>query len=507
MVQFITSANPTYDEKILMNRWIKHFLVYGFGTILLNAIPFFLIPIYTRAVSVSEYGVLELLNRSQDFVLLVITMGMASTVATLYQMEDTMEGKLRLYSTAILFLGMTSLAVLLPLAVASGPISQALFATRQYSLIVNMFLAASYFEIIFQMSALFLQSELKSTLFVGAYSGRAFLSLGLNALFAFVFHMGLFGIALAAVIQTFTAAAVVAGYTLGKTGLHFRGDRIKGMLRFGLPLVPGGFAMFVLNNGDRYFLNAYSTEAIVGIYAVGYKLAAATSTLVLIPFLKLWSVKMVDVSRRPDGPKMIGSIATMVIGATTFVALSITLFAPYVLLVLGNNSYQAAVPIIPIVGCSYILYAWTVLMDTSLYVTKRTDLKPVGLISSCVVILPAYYFLIRHFGMMGAAWATLAGFSVFALINYNIAQRVYRVQYEFGRMIKVVAIAGAALLASMWSQSTSFTHLGFRIVLVLAFLLSVWVLVIRQEEKAFAIAQWQSGLSKLRGGSAMAERV
>src|SRR5437016_5143437 len=110
-----------------MNRWIKHFLIYGSGTILLNAIPFFLIPIYTRAVSVSEYGVLELLNRSQDFVLLIITMGMASTLATLYQMEESRTGKLELYSTAILFLSLTSLVILVPLGLASHSISRGLF--------------------------------------------------------------------------------------------------------------------------------------------------------------------------------------------------------------------------------------------------------------------------------------------------------------------------------------------------------------------------------------------
>lgn len=468
-----------------MNRWIKHFLVYGFGTILLNAIPFFLIPVYTRAVTVSEYGVLELLNRSQDFVLLVITMGMASTVATLYQMEENEEGKLKLYSTAILFLATTSLVVLLPLGIACGEISRALFSTTQYANLVVMFLVATYFEIIFQMSALFLQSELKSSLFVGAYASRAFFSLGLNTLFAFVFHMGLFGIALASLIHTITAAVAVAGYTLSRTGLHFRRDRIKGMLKFGLPLVPGGFAMFVLNNGDRYFLNAYSTQAIVGVYAVGYKLAAATSTLVLMPFLKLWSVKMVDVSRRKDGPELIGTIATMVTGACIMVTLGLSLFAPYILLVLGKNSYEAAVPLVPIVGCSYVLYAWTVVMDSSMYVTKRTDLKPIALVSSCIVILPIYYFLIRQWGMMGAAWATFAGFSVFAAIDYAMAQRVYRVHYQFGRMLKILAIGAVTLLASIWSPKISVTDAAVRLLLMVASAAAMWMWVMHENEQGF----------------------
>jgi O-antigen/teichoic acid export membrane protein len=137
------------------------------------------------------------------------------------------------------------------------------------------------------------------------------------------------------------------------------------------------------------------------------------------------------------------------------------------------------------VGCSYVLYAWTVVMDTSMYVTKRTDLKPIALISSCVVILPIYYFLIRHWGMMGAAWATLVGFSVFAAVDYVMAQRVYRVRYQFGRMLKVLAIGAVALLASIWSTRISAGDLTIRLALMLAFTVAIWTLVMHEEERAF----------------------
>ena len=472
-----------------MNRWIKHFLIYGAGTILLNGIPFLLIPIYTRAVSASEYGVLELLNRSQDFMMLIITMGMASTLATLYQMEDTREGKLALYSTAIFFLGMTSVVILAPVGLFPGKVSMALFKSTEYSSLVVMFLLATYAEIIFQMSALFLQSEVRSSTYVALYTGRAFLSLILNAIFAFVFHMGLFGIALATVIHTSLAAVISATITLRTTKLHFRSDKIKGMLRFGLPLVPGALAMFVLNNGDRYFLNAYSTKAEVGVYSVGYKLAAATSTLVLVPFLKLWSVRMVEVSRREDGPRVIGVIATFLTAACMFVTLAMSLFAPYLLLMLANRSYAEAVPIIPIVGLSYVLFAWTVVMDSSFYVTKRTELKPVALLISCAVILPLYMVLIKNYGMMGAAWSTFAGFSTFATVTYIVGQRVYRAQYEFGRMAMILAIATGTFFLSRWTTGLSYLNFGLRLLLMAGFLGVVWSIALTREERGFATEQ------------------
>jgi O-antigen/teichoic acid export membrane protein len=447
-------------------------------------------------VSVSEYGVLELLNRSQDFMLLIITMGMASTLATLYQMEETREGKLALYSTAIFFLGLTSIVILAPVGLLAGKVSLALFATGDYSLLVVMFLAATYAEIIFQKSALFLQSEVKSGTYVALYSGRAVLSLILNALFAFVLHLGLFGIALATLIHTSLAAVIAATITLRTTKLHFRADRIKSMLRFGLPLVPGALAMFVLNNGDRYFLNAYATKAEVGVYSVGYKLAAATSTLVLVPFLKLWSVRMVEVSRRPDGPKVIGTIATFLTAACMFVTLAMSLFAPYLLLLLANRTYEQSVPIIPIVGLSYVLFAWTVVMDSSFYVTKRTELKPIALLISCAVILPLYVVLIKNYGMMGAAWSTLAGFGTFATVTYIVGQKVYRAEYEFGRMASVLAMAAGTLFLSRWTVGISYLNFGLRLVLVLGFLGIVWVAALTNEERGFAREQFRTVVAR-----------
>ena len=471
----VIDLQEAHDKTPAMNQWTKHFLVYSSGVIFMNAVPFFLIPVYTRAVSPTEFGILELLNRSQDLFLLLITLGIGSALATLYQSQETRERKNLLYSTALGFLGSFALVAIGILITESERISQLLFATRDYSVILAIVLCSTFFEIVFQIAVLYLQSEVRSVFYVSIFVCRASLALVLNIVFAFVFHAGLKGIVYAGLIHSLLACSVALSYTLGQIGVGFDKELMKTIFRFGVPLVPGSLAMFVLNNGDRYFLNIYSTKTEVAVYSVGYKLAAATTTLILVPFLKLWSVKMVTISQQQDGPKTIGKIATYLTATCLAATLVVSLFGTIIIRVASTQNYARAAGIIPIVGVSYVLFAWTVIMDSSFYITHKTSFKPIPLLVSCAVVLPAYAFLIPRYQMWGAAWATLLGFSTFAMVTHFVAQKLYRVPYEYSRLAKMSGVGTATyLLADALFSPCWQLNLVLRCILVLGFLMFLW---------------------------------
>ena len=50
----------------------KHSVVYGFGNALSVVGGFILIPFYTYMLATSDYGILELLNRTADILILII---------------------------------------------------------------------------------------------------------------------------------------------------------------------------------------------------------------------------------------------------------------------------------------------------------------------------------------------------------------------------------------------------------------------------------------------------
>lgn len=428
-----------------LGHWVKHFLIYGTGVILMNALPLLLIPIYTHGVTPAEYGVIELLNRSQELMLVIFSLGLRSTLLTLYQMEEgNSDRRAALYSTAIQLLIISTLVLVLGVAAFSRPIASLMFGTNSFAVYVAVILAATYFETLFQIAALYLQSELKSTAYVLTFAGRALFSILVNLLLVSVLKLGLKGILWAMMIHTVTSTLLLLVYVFRRTGLAFRKEMVPDMLKFGLPLVPAAIMMFVMNNGDRYFLNTYSGRDEVGVYGLGYRLAQTASTLVLLPFGKIWSVVMVNIARAEDGPYQLGRISTYLVAALTWAALCASLLAPYAIWLLSAPAYFDAYKIVAPVAAAYLLFSWTVVMDASFYITKRTGFKPVILGISGAVMLALYFWLIPRYGMFGAAWATLGGFIAFTITTLLFAQRIYRIAYEWGRTVKLLA-AGAGL--------------------------------------------------------------
>ena len=418
-----------------LGQWVKHFLVYGTGIILMNLLPALMIPIYTYRITPSMYGVLELLNRSQEVLIVILSFGLGSAVATFYQMErDNPEGQKAVYSTSVQFVAVFSLIIVLCLLVLSSGISRLLFGSVSYRMAIVLILLSTYFEVLFQSGILYFQSELRSSLYVSIYAARSILSIFLNLILVFWWRWGLIGILTATLIQTSISGIAVVAYMFQGTGFRFQRKVIGHLLRFGGPLVIGGFAMFILNNGDRYFLKSCWSSADVGIYGIGYRLGAIGLAVVLYPFMKIWSVTMVDISRRPDGHKELSQIATYLIAACIFTNLALALFGPYLVEAITERSYWGANRLVPVIGLAYVFYAWSVIMDASFYVTKKTVYKICDTTLAAGVILLLYWWLIPRYEMMGAAWATVGGFASFAGIKSVISQRVLRIPFEFGRI-------------------------------------------------------------------------
>jgi O-antigen/teichoic acid export membrane protein len=424
--------------------WLRHFFVYGLGVILMNVLPALMVPIYTHRVSSAIYGVLELLNRSQEIILLILSFGLRSALVTFYQMgKDDPHQRQRIYSTALEFLATFGVVCIAIFLLGSTLWSRLLFGTKDYTGAVVLILVATYFEMLFQMAVLYLQSELRSVLYVTVFTTRLLLAVALNLLFVYWWRWGLMGILWATLIHTALYAIATLAYMFRCTKFAFDRKLLREMLRFGAPMIVSAFSGFLLNNGDRYFLNIYCSRADVGIYSLGYKVGMLPMMLVLMPFMKIWSVTMVDISKRVDGARDLGKIATYLLAASAFATLGFSLLGPYLIRFFSERSYWDAYRVIPVVGAAYMLYSWTTIMDASFYLKKQTVYKIHTITFAGIAVVFLYWQLIPKFGMMGAAWATFAGFAIFAMLTAFFAQRVYTIPYEIGR-ITVLFLLGIA---------------------------------------------------------------
>src|ERR1019366_9370443 len=158
------------------------------------------------------------------------------------------------------------------------------------------------------------------------------------------------------------------------------------------------------------------------------------------------------------------------------VGLAACLFQDEAVRILGGAKPEyasAAVIIAPVVLAGFFQSA-AALMDAGFYVRRRTGLKLYITLASTVVILVLYVVLIPTYGAMGAALATVGGFAFLAVITWNMTQRIFPVEYEWGRLVDLMGLAAGLWLVSRFLPATGWA-IAAKGGLWLAWPLLVWV--------------------------------
>jgi O-antigen/teichoic acid export membrane protein len=139
---------------------------------------------------------------------------------------------------------------------------------------------------------------------------------------------------------------------------------------------------------------------------------------------------------------------TRILAACVFVGLGLCVLQDEVIAVVAGPAYAASAAVIAPVLLGYFFLAAADLMDSGFYVRRRTGLKTWVALASTAVMLLLYAALIPTWGRLGAAWATAAGFACHALLTRLVAQRLFPVRYEPGRVAAMLALAAGLWLAS-----------------------------------------------------------
>lgn len=424
-------------------QWLKHLVTYGSGVFMLNALSFLLLPIYTRQIPPADYGVFDLLNRNRELLSVVLSLGMGMAVLTFYQLEKNNPARQRMvFSTALEGWAALSVILLSIFMLLAGPISWLLFRTPAYAWAVRLMLLTGGAELMFSLGLLYMQARLQSAHYIAMNVGRLVLVLAANGVLVLWLRWGLLGILLSGLLPTAAVAALIVLLVL-RQSVSFDWDLWKKMVVFSLPFIPGSVFLFVLNNGDRYFVSIYGGLTVLGWYGLGYKIGRLVELAVATPFRNVWSAVMVDTAHQNEGAQSIARISTYLTLAYVAAGLALSLFGPQVLAIITTRSYAESYQVVPLVTLAYLFWSLTAVADVAFYATRKTRVKPVLLGAAAAVSLLLYALLIPRFGMMGAAWATMVSFFFLAVITWIAAQRYLPVRYEYGRMAQIVAVAVA----------------------------------------------------------------
>lgn len=407
---------------------IKNTIIFTLGNLGSKLITFFLIPLYTNALTTTEYGVIDLVTTVGTVAVPILTLNICESVMRFALDKDADNEKITQIGTNILLIGMVVGFLIFPISHSFNKISQ-------YSIFV-------YFYVVSLAASQLYLCDLRGKELLVYYSIgnvlHTFLIAVLNILFLLVFKEGIEGYLKACII----ANAIIAIYALiiGKGYRSFSFSRVdkkllQRMVKYSIVLIPNSFMWWIMNSSDRIMVSSMVGIAANGIYAVSYKLPTLVSTFTTI-FNQAWSYSAIREEGTEDESEYNNKIFKVLIGIVMLIGIGLVTFMKSFLSIYVAKEYYDAWKYTPFltVGCVYLTLAS--FMATSYTVHKDSFGYLFSGMFGAVFNIAMNFILIPRIGVYGAAIATCISYVlvfVFRLfhtrkyIQYNIKNREFLV--------------------------------------------------------------------------------
>jgi O-antigen/teichoic acid export membrane protein len=212
------------------------------------------------------------------------------------------------------------------------------------------------------------------------------------------------------------------------------------MQRFGLPLVPSGLALWVIDLSDRFFLVRMKGLAENGLYSVGVRISTAL-LLVLIALRTAWPAFAFSIKDDDEAKQTYGFVLTYVLYACCWLSLTLSLLAPWLVRLLTTPRFYPSAEVVPLLvfgGTAFIAFN---VMSIGIGRAKKTQFNWVVTGGAALVNIGLNFVLIPPYGMIGAAISTLVAYVVMFLGMTVRAQQVFPVPYQWRRIALAVAAA------------------------------------------------------------------
>lgn len=201
--------------------------------------------------------------------------------------------------------------------------------------------------------------------------------------------------------------------------MKFEKVKIKSILNISLPLIPHVLAGVVISMSDRLFIEQMVSIEAVGIYSVGYMFGMVV-VLFSDSFIKAWSPWFYKtLSGSTDNKKReIVKYTYIYIVGIFILAIFISIIGEFILPYIVDEKFYGAKEYILWVSLGYAAYGTYQIFFPYLVHMNKTSFLAFSSVVAALLNLIFNYILIKYYGAIGAAYATIFAFSISALLVF-----------------------------------------------------------------------------------------
>ena len=388
------------------------------------------IPLLANFIAPAEFSRLDVAASFIEFLGLVFAMGLADTLIRFTSLEDDKKKRnivaSEIIGTALLLALALGLVVQLlvpaflnslPIVFEEGAIRAGFFAATLSGLIA---LPLAWVRLKDQPLMFLLYTGTRGVLMAVATIGAAWSGYGIEAI---LYTNAAIDIIISTVILTIM---------IKETGISFKVSAFKRTCVYGLPLLGGALAMFVLGALDRWFLVGHVPAYDLAHYAVATKLALA-APLLIQPFILWWNPQRFRVLEEANGlqrsAETIGMGFTVLLTSATIISLIGPLFIHWTMPV----EYMQATLYLPwLIGIA-VLHESNTLLNVGVYRKKHAFLVLLINGTCAAVALVGYWLFVPSYGIVGAIAATITAQALRLIMFVTIGHHAAPIPYPFLR--------------------------------------------------------------------------
>ncbi|MET3655506.1 oligosaccharide flippase family protein [Sporosarcina psychrophila] len=418
--------------KLFKNENAKAGGFYLFGNLFDKALAFLTIPIFTRLMSTSDYGLVNTYLSWVTILSVIVGLSLGSSIRSAYL--DFKE-ELEEYISSIFFLSFLNFGITSAIIII---ISYLFIEQVDLILVVLCLLQSFMIYIINSISIKYMMSMeyIKKTLIlaipniiIGILSVVYLLNINSEYYFG-------------RIIPFVIVATILGSYFLIKAFIKGRKfiNKLywKYALGLSIPLVFHGLSINILSTADRTMITTYHSTSETGIYSLAYSFSMIA--MVVIASLESVWIPWFNKKLQNGERDVINKNVKLYIEVIVIVMIVILMVGPEVLEILAPEEYWSGKVLIgPILLASFFIFLYSISVNLEYYY-KSTKIIAVNTIIAAFVNISLNFIFIPIYGAIGAAFTTVFAYVVSFGIHYYAARKLDNQLFPFEIYIKPVII-------------------------------------------------------------------
>ncbi|MCT2872723.1 lipopolysaccharide biosynthesis protein [Limosilactobacillus fermentum] len=420
------------------------FAIANLGT---KLIQFFLVPLYTYALSTSAYGTVDLMITTVSMLTPIFSLSIFDAVFRYTMDRDADYKRVFTIGLGVTIIGLLLLGLFVPI----------------FDLLKIPY--ATYFAIMLGLSLFnsLLQNFARSIGYVKvfAFSGviNALSTTLLSILFLVVLKLGIEGYINSLIISSvITLAFLVIGAQAWKY-VSFKTisiEYLKKMLRYCIPLIPNAFSWWFTNDANRYFILLFVGTAGNGLYAVANKMPSILSVLFNI-FSQAWQLSAVEEYDSKDKNEFYSNIFNyLMLFLLLGVGAILVVLKPF-MSVYTSSSFYESWKIVPFLLMAAVYSNLSGFLGTVFLAAKKTASLFSTTIIGMLLNLIFNVVLIPIIGLNGAGLGSAIGFIIVSILRLRKASKEDYVKINVdtkmcltSHVLIILMIVGEFAIGSLW---------------------------------------------------------